>query len=74
LKRQHGYDYRRSYERRGVWRYVLIEPSAVASAPPSPTVTSRMVSEAARILARAGRARRASSLRHSPEPRPRSLF
>lgn len=69
LKRHHGYDYRRQFVGPRTWRYVLIEPGAVTSpSAPTPSVTSRMVSEAARILARAGRARRASSRPLTREP------
>lgn len=55
LRHQHGYDYTRTYER-PTWRYVLIEPEAAAPARAARAqVTDRLVSEAARILARARR-------------------
>jgi hypothetical protein len=55
LKRHHGYDYRRSYVSRGVWRYVLIDPADVVPPAAKPRVTDRLLSEAAKLLASARR-------------------
>jgi hypothetical protein len=73
LKRQHGFDYRRTYVSRGVWRYVLIEPADVVKPAAKPRVIDRLLSEAARRLGRAGaEARRRST--DPAEPHPVSLF
>lgn len=69
LKRHHGYRYTRQFVGPRTWRYVLLKGTAPVTAPAA-TITSRMVSEAARILARAGRARRASLPPAPPEPQP----
>lgn len=56
LRRLHGYDYTRTWDRaQKTWRYVLIEPADVVRPAIAPTVVDRAVSEAARILARARR-------------------
>lgn len=75
LKCHHGYRYTRQFEGPRTWRYVLLTGTTPVPLPAAP-ITSRMVSEAARILARAGRARRrsSSSVAAAPEPQPGTLF